>query len=112
MTEKKPPRWTVGTWANVPRYACTECHFDTLDRGEMVRHAQRKHPRLWEAGGAELVTEDGPLAGVDFASDEAGEAAARAGLSRKHFKGRTPSGKSGFTVADVRVAAASATQEA
>jgi hypothetical protein len=42
------------------------------------------------------------LAGVAFASDEAAELAAGAGLSAKHFAGVQQSGVSGYTVADVR----------
>lgn len=44
----------------------------------------------------------GPLSGVDFASDEAAELAASEGLTTGRFEGREPTGKGGYTVADVR----------
>lgn len=46
----------------------------------------------------------GALDGVEFASDEAAEAAIEADMTHADFVGRTPSGKTGFTVADVRAA--------
>lgn len=39
---------------------------------------------------------------TDFASDEAAELAATEGLTDADFQGKKPSGKNGFTVADVR----------
>jgi hypothetical protein len=42
------------------------------------------------------------LSGVDFASDAAAEAAIKAGLTAKDFRGKGPSGARGFTAADVR----------
>ena len=39
---------------------------------------------------------------TDFASDEAAELAAAEGLTDADFRGKKPSGKNGFTVADVR----------
>lgn len=42
------------------------------------------------------------LGGVDFASDAAAELAADLRLAADDFAALTPSGKSGFTVADVR----------
>lgn len=46
------------------------------------------------------------LEGVDFASDEAAEAASAAGLAATDFDGLKPSGQGGFTKADVSKAAA------
>lgn len=42
------------------------------------------------------------LSGVDFASTAAKDEAVRAGLTAKDFRGKKPSGASGFTAADVR----------
>lgn len=47
----------------------------------------------------------GALDGLDFASDEAAEAASAAGLSAGDFDGMEPSGAGGFTKADVTKAA-------
>lgn len=47
------------------------------------------------------------LAGVVFASDAAQKAAAEEGLSAADFDDKEPSGKSGFTAADVRAIAKS-----
>lgn len=42
------------------------------------------------------------LAGIDFASDAAAEEAAELGLTADDFAGLEPTGKTGYTVADVR----------
>lgn len=57
-----------------------------------------------EIGGGGAVA-GGGLAGVEFASDEAAEAAADAGLSAADLDGMEPSGAGGFTKADVTKAA-------
>ena len=44
----------------------------------------------------------GALQGIDFASDEAAEMAATAGLTADAFDDVEPSGQGGYTVADVR----------
>ncbi|GMV06719.1 MAG: hypothetical protein AMXMBFR53_29940 [Gemmatimonadota bacterium] len=93
------PRYKTGTWSGYPHYACTLCPYDTLDKGEIVHHVRDRHPT--EAEGAVPA---GPLAGIDFASDEAAELASELGVQAEHFTD-SPSGKSGYTVADVRHAA-------
>lgn len=101
------PRWKVGKWKNHDNYTCTRCAFATLDRGEMVRHANDKHPL-----GRLDRRERGRLAGIDFASDEAAELAAEAGLTAQDLKRSTPTGATGgYTVADVKAAAKSVTPE-
>lgn len=60
-----------------------------------------------DAAPASSTASGGELAGVDFASDEAAQAAATAGLTAASFKDQTPSGANGFTKADVtRIASA------
>lgn len=93
------PRYKTNDWKGHEHFECLQCPFDTLDRGEIVRHVRAKHPT--ESEGARI---EGPLAGVDFASDEAAEAAAELCLGAEHFT-TSPTGKSGYTVADVRHAA-------
>ncbi|MFW6079625.1 MAG: hypothetical protein ACODAE_08390 [Gemmatimonadota bacterium] len=112
MTERNPPRWRQTTWAGRPNYACTQCPYKTLDRGRMVRHARREHPRAWED--AEAAAEaDNPLAGLDFASDETAEAAAEEPPEViEQLKRQTPSGKrGGHTMDDLRAARSATTPD-
>lgn len=103
MNDREPPRWKKTTWRKWDNYECNRCQFKTLDRGEMVRHARWRHPLASEA--------DIPVVGfdaIDFASDEAAERAnalAERGLTPDMLRSTTPSGKGGYTVADVRAAA-------
>lgn len=109
MTERTKPRWKTTDWRGHPNYVCTadRCLFATLDHGEMVLHARRQHPLASEGGRPRH-----PLEGIDFASDEAAEAAVAAGLGARAFDQLTPSGKTGgYTVADVRAAARTAEPE-
>lgn len=93
-------RYRTTKWHHLDNYECTVCPFATLDRGRMVIHVRTEHPTAAEVGEPVL-----PLAGIDFASDEAAELAATLGLSAEILKRKTPSGKTGgFTVADVRAA--------
>lgn len=98
-------RYRKTKWAGKDNYECTECAFATLDRGRMVIHVRTAHPTVAEAG--QPVSD---LAGVDFASDEAAELAAELGVTAARLQRSTPTGKNGYTVADVR-AAAPTTQE-
>lgn len=104
-TARKAPRWTTNEWRGHTNYQCQECPFATLDRGQMVKHAAARHPRQWE--GAAAAEAANPLAGIDFASDEAAQHAARMTAAQiKRLRAQTPSGKTGgYTAADVRVAA-------
>lgn len=104
MTEtRNPPRFKKSSWAGKDQWLCTVCPFDTLDHGAMVAHARSAHPRAWEPGNDD-VANLGPLAGVPFASAKAADAAEEAGLGRKDFEGRTPTGRTGYTLADVQAA--------
>jgi hypothetical protein len=65
--------------------------------------------KLHDAEGQKLEDEDGdeedtgPLSGVNFASDEAGELAVESGLTAADFEGVSASGSSGgFTKGDVQ----------
>lgn len=101
----RAPRWKIGKWMGRDNYVCNRCAFATLDRGEMVKHADHAHPQ--DAG-----DEPHGLAGVDFASDEAAELAIASGLDARTLGRFTPSGSAGgYTVADVRAAAKSVTPE-
>lgn len=102
MTERASPRWKTGTWRGHPNHVCTVagCLFATLDIGEMRKHARAAHPLASEGGPRH------PLAGINFASDSAAEAALAAGLTARALDRITPSGKTGgYTLADVRSAA-------
>ena len=50
----------------------------------------------------EPVEDEGEAGGVDFASSAAEQKAADLGLTDADFTGHTPSGKTGFTAADVQ----------
>lgn len=98
------PRFRKTKWHGMDNYACNACGYATLDRGIMVEHVRTKHPTPAEVGG-----EPHPLAGVEFASDEAMELALEAGLTAGDLAGHTPTGRGGYVVGDVRaIIAASA----
>jgi hypothetical protein len=101
---RRAPRWTTNEWRGHTNYQCKECPFATLDRGAMVKHAATRHPRAWESEEAAAEAAN-PLAGIVFASDEAAEHAAQLTTAEvNRLKAQTPSGKGGYTVADVRAA--------
>lgn len=106
MTVRHSPRFKEGSWAGKAHYTCSLCPFDTFDKGAVLRHVRERHPL--ESEGAE--PED-PFIGLRFARG-AGELALELGLTRKQFEGRTPSGRTGFTVADVKRLSAATTEEA
>jgi hypothetical protein len=110
MTERTPPRWKVTDFRGHDNYECTRCPFAVLgDKAAMVRHADREHPLAKD--------EPEPLVGfngINFASDEAAEYAqdlAAQGFTPDRLRARRPSGKNGFTKADVRAAAATMNEE-
>lgn len=73
--------------------------------GESAVEARIESGYVEHSGGVEpAAPEHRPLylAGVDFASDAAAELAAEQGLTADSFAALTPSGATGFTVADVR----------
>lgn len=105
---RNAPRWTKSQWGGHDRWACTLCRFDTLDYGAMVQHARSQHPRAWDGGQEEAPD---PLANVVFGSPKALAEARRLELVREDFQGRTPSGRTGFTVADVQRAASTSQEE-
>lgn len=89
--------------------------FEATRPGGLYNVGTLKEPRYVDANGRETEApskkegaasgekdESGPLAGVDFASDEAAQAASDAGLTAADFKGQEPSGAGGFTKPDVR----------
>lgn len=95
-------RYRTTKWHGHDNYECNLCGFKVLrDRGRMVAHVRAEHPTDAEGGPVA-----GPLAGVDFASDEAAEAAAHLGAAGiERLKRSTPTGKhGGYTVADVKAA--------
>lgn len=96
--KREAPRYRTGKWHDKDNYECTRCPYATLDRGKILKHVQQDHPPR-RARPAAL------LSGVDFASDEAAELAAELGLTAAVLGRKTPSGKNGYTVADVRAAA-------
>lgn len=99
--------WTETKWSGLVNYECADCAFATLEPDLIVRHAVHAHGARPRTAAKKV----GALAGIDFASDEASEAAIASGLNAAHFD-FPPSGKTGFTVADVRRAAeAEPTQE-
>lgn len=105
MPDRTKPRWKTTKWHGRDNYECTRCGYKTLDRGLMVRHAQSSHPLASEGAEHEL-------AGVNFASDAALDLALKSGLSRDAMTAHTATGKTGgYTVADVRSAAARTNQE-
>lgn len=91
--------WRVTSWRGHVNHECAAegCQYKTLDEAAMRQHV-RTH-RLVARG---IL----PLAGVNFASDEAAEAAAALGCTRAELDPITPSGRGGgYTVADVKAAA-------
>lgn len=107
--------FTEGTWKGVPNYRCDYCEFAAAGATGLLRIKRHVAGHLFrgevprEAAPAPATA---PAAVPDFASDEAAELAARqdeaviAELLR-----RSPSGRTGYTVADVRAAAATLTTE-
>lgn len=103
------PRYKTTSWAGHPNYECLHCPFATLDQGLMIRHVRERHPTPAESG----HHEEHPLSGIAFASDEAAELAIEAGMLPQQFAAYTPTGKSGYTLADVRrIAAARPAEDA
>lgn len=39
--------WTEGSWSGLAQYNCSYCRYQTLDRGEIERHAAAAHPLEW-----------------------------------------------------------------
>ncbi len=97
------PRYKQTKWSGLDNYECQLCPYATLDYGLMVAHVRETHPTPAELGGQAPH----PLASVPFASDEAAELALEAGLGPADFEAHHPTGKSGFTLHDVRRIAAS-----
>lgn len=101
-----PDGYTVTPWRGRERLGCDACEgrWGTTMLSEMQQHLKDVHgvrPRRRAAPAA------GPapaLDGIDFASDEAAELAIREGVTAEQLRAREPSGKKGFTVADVRAA--------
>ena len=93
--KRESPRYRTTSWHGRPNYECTRCAYATLDRGKILAHVRLDHAPRGQA----------PTAGLDFASDEAAELAAELGLTAAVLGRKTPSGKNGYTVADVRAAA-------
>lgn len=75
-----------------------------LRNAEIEEKARAGAPANKAIFGAPENKEGGPnpLAGIDFASDAAAELAMKGALRVENFKGASPSGANGFTVADVR----------
>lgn len=40
---KEPTPYTVESWAGKPKYQCSRCAFNTLDREGMVEHVITNH---------------------------------------------------------------------
>lgn len=106
--------FTVGTWKGLPNYMCRHCGFAAPGTPGLRRikrhvagHFMRGEARIEDARAAGPA----PTPAPDFASDQAAALAAQYGddligeLTR-----RPPSGRSGYTVADVRAAAAALTE--
>lgn len=71
---------------------------------DVYESKQRPGPRTNKALGGAPENKSGTVTHktVDFASDEAAEAAAEAGLNADDFEGYDPSGAGGYTKADVQ----------
>lgn len=99
------PRYRTTNWKGYDNYECEHCPYSTLDRGEMVLHVKREHPTPAEGAAHEA----GPLAGIDWATDRGAEVASELGLTAEDFQHHSPTGETGYTVADVRAIAAART---
>ena len=105
------PRYRTTKWDGHDNHECAvelqngkTCPFKTLDRGLMVRHVRERHPTKAEDPERAAVVEN-PLAGINFASDDAAELAAKLDAGEvRTLRGMTHTGKTGYTVADVRAA--------
>lgn len=103
--------FTERTWKGVPNYRCDYCEFAAAGATGLLRIKRHVAGHLFR-GEVPREAATAPAAVPDFASDEAAELAARqdeaviAELLR-----RSPSGRTGYTVADVRAAAATLTTE-
>lgn len=72
-------------------------------RADLARSGYRLPESFFQASAADRPTSaPNPLAGVQFASEEAARLAAELGLAAVSFADRDPSGQGGYTVADVR----------
>lgn len=103
--------FTEGTWKGVPNYRCDYCEFAAAGATGLLRIKRHVagHFMRGEATWADArVAKPAPERTVpDFASDEAAELAARYGDGViGELLRREPSGRTGYTVADVRAAAA------
>lgn len=77
--------------------------FAELKRLAQERRILYGNPLAEAPGGPIAGTVPPPLESVPFASDAAQEAACEFGLTARDFAGRIPSGRSGFTMADIRL---------
>jgi len=103
------PGSTETVWSGLPNYECTTCAYATTDLGAIASHVRRRC-----APPPVPVDPDGPddsaaavvevHAGAFFASEAANVAAEKYGLGPDAFDFE-PSGKTGYTKADVERAA-------
>ena len=114
----KRKHWTEGEWKGLTRYACAYCAYASAGKNglaQIKRHASghlfgTPDPRRDEPV-APLLSVEGEFA-LDFASEEAVQEAAGLTLGAlEYLRGQEPSGKGGYTVADVRSAAGAVTTE-
>ena len=107
--------FTEGKWNGVVLYQCDFCRYAAPGKQGLLRikrhvagHMQAGERPKDDPSPAQAEPEPGPV--VDFASDQAAELAIQHGEAViKELMRREPSGRTGYTVADVREAAAALT---
>lgn len=107
----KPVGFRVATWKGLALYRCDYCQYAAPGDAGLLRikrhvagHFMRGEAKWADARPAEPAPD---RTVPDFASDEAAELAARYGDGViGELLRREPSGRTGYTVADVRAAAA------
>lgn len=109
--------YTEGTWKGLEHFQCERCAYATAGKGALRDMKIHVASHLGLPDDVIHVPEDEPDAAVlDFASDEAAEAFVAEPEGRQRavalaLMDREPSGANGYTVDDVRRAAASVTTE-